>query len=641
MSLRFMAALLLGLTLLGACEPLPDDSAGSPSNTQSSGPYTGPKATHQGSGSSWTVLVYMVADNNLEPAALDDLQEMMQAGSNDSVHIVVLCDRRPGLSNQGVGGLPDWTSTKRLLVQNGSLQELADLGEQNLGDPQVLADFIAWGVQKYPADRYALLLWDHGGGVSGFGSDETNDDDTLSLPELDQALRSGMKAAGIQQFGVIGFDACLMATYETAVVMRPFAEYLLASEETEPGFGWNWASLQILRDDPTTGPEQLGVRIVQDYQKHAQSFGESSAITLSLTDLVALDVLDSALSGLQSGLTPQLATQAAGIGQQVGKALEFGKAPNPEQGFHTIDLGDLAGNLAQAALSTAQSQAVQAAMQQIVKAKVAGQTTANATGLSIYFPTQQSYYRNSYNAIPGIGGWRAFLKAWYSAGTAAAPQGPQFSNADHLADGQWGQEGWTVSGSLTQGSAQAILLATAYFGTWDDASQTATLYMDQPADVAQNAVTSQWNGKLLQLAQGGQTALAYMSLTVEQAAGKTQVTLEVPLDYWHGTDERYIVLRRVIDADSGQVVGAGYFEYTADAVAAFYPEPDGKLFPIVANVDSSGQEVWQATTAQPFSPDQLELQLAPAPSGQAVYAEIDVEVLGDQGDYVYTVGKVP
>jgi hypothetical protein len=423
--------------------------------------------------------------------------------------------------------------------------------------------------------------------------------------------------------------------------MRPFAEYLLASEETEPGFGWNWASLQILRDNPGTLPDQLGARIVTDYQKQAQSFGEAASITLSLTDLVALDQLEAALQGLQTGLTPQLSTQAAGIGQEVGKALEFGKAPDPAQGFHTIDLGDLARNLEQASLSTQASQGVRAAMQQIVKAKVAGASTANATGLSIYFPTQQAYYRNSYNAIPGIGGWRSFLLAWYTAGTAAAPKGPQFTNADHQTDGQWSQGAWTVSGTLAPGAASSILLATAYFGTWDDAAQTATLFVDQPADVAANAVTSQWNGKLLQLSQGNHTALAYMSLTVAEAAGKSQVTLDVPLDYQKGTDHRYIVLRRVIDVDSGAIVGAGYFEYTSDAVAAFYPESDGHLLPIVAQVDSSGQEVWQTTTAQPFGPEGIDLQFLPAPSGQAVYAEIDVEVLGGQGDYVYSIGKVP
>jgi len=55
----------------------------------------------------------------------------------------------------------------------------------------------------------------------------------MSLVGLDSALKS----AGIK-FDFIGFDACLMATVETALTMSQYGDYLIASEETEPGVGW-------------------------------------------------------------------------------------------------------------------------------------------------------------------------------------------------------------------------------------------------------------------------------------------------------------------------------------------------------------------------------------------------------------------
>ena len=84
-------------------------------------------------------------------------------------------------------------------------------------------------------------MWDHGGGsVSGFGYDEhsQNEDDTLTLDELKYALQT----SGVH-FDFIGFDACLMATAETAYSLKDHSNYLVASEETEPGTGWEYTSL--------------------------------------------------------------------------------------------------------------------------------------------------------------------------------------------------------------------------------------------------------------------------------------------------------------------------------------------------------------------------------------------------------------
>lgn len=189
----------------------------------------------------WTILVYMVADNNLEPEAIFNLQQMAQVGSISGVNIVVEVDRSLKYSQDPIGNIPASASTKRLLVQKGSFQQIADLGDLDTANSTVLADFIQWGLHTYPATNTALVLWDHGGAWQGFGSDESQND-LMSLISIQTALKTGLQQAGSSGFSVLGFDACLMSSFEVMEVLKPYAHYFLGSEETEPGAGWTTES---------------------------------------------------------------------------------------------------------------------------------------------------------------------------------------------------------------------------------------------------------------------------------------------------------------------------------------------------------------------------------------------------------------
>ena len=116
-------------------------------------------------------------------------------------------------------------------------------GELNLGDPSVLAEFIKLGLDEFPADKTALFLWDHGAGWPGMGPDETDGYDILTLGEMRDGIEVGLEAAGVEKFDIIGMDACLMASYEVAHAVSGLTDYLLASEELEPGNGWDYRSL--------------------------------------------------------------------------------------------------------------------------------------------------------------------------------------------------------------------------------------------------------------------------------------------------------------------------------------------------------------------------------------------------------------
>lgn len=208
----------------------------------------------------WTFLVYMVGDNNLEKYIVPDIEkELAKVGSNADVNVLVLADRTPGYSNTA----GDWTSTKLFYVTRGMKADpqyaLADWGERNMGDPQTLADFLSWAKANYPADHYALVMWDHGWGWRPYQSmwDET-DDDTLDQHEIAAA----MQAAG--PVDVLGFDACEQQMIEVQATWRNYVQVIAASQEDVWWEGFKYEDiLAALQANPAMTAEQLGVKMAQ------------------------------------------------------------------------------------------------------------------------------------------------------------------------------------------------------------------------------------------------------------------------------------------------------------------------------------------------------------------------------------------
>lgn len=281
--------------------------------------------------SEWLVLVYIAADNNLDPAAIGDIHEMEAAGSSEAVTVAVLMDRSEDA---------DWSEARRFVVRGmGDLPEdkhsydlLGDtaesMGEPNMGDPATLKGFIEWGLTTHPAKKTLLVLWNHGGGwrdvyaravlgtraavddeaaVSravagrmsrGIAWDDSSDHDFLEMREVRQVLE------GFEPFTVIGMDACLMAMAEVAYEVRKHAEFLVASEDLEPGEGWPYTTiLGPLYENPAMGAEELSRMIVKAYGEYYknQKGTTQSAIRLSEMDGLAAAV-DKVAEALLSAL---------------------------------------------------------------------------------------------------------------------------------------------------------------------------------------------------------------------------------------------------------------------------------------------------------------------------------------------------
>ncbi|MBQ8933253.1 MAG: hypothetical protein IJ061_03100 [Lachnospiraceae bacterium] len=231
---------------------------------------------------SFTLLMYMIGSDleSIDGAASADLAEILEAGPYGNVRIALQ-----------TGGAEKWhreeidaAKVQRFLIEDGKLQHVEDVGaaaEISMTDAATLGDFLRWGVEAAPADRYAVIFWDHGGGtIVGYGHDEYDPDNVLSLAKIHEAIGQ----AGTH-FDFVGFDACLMGTLETARTFSEYADYLIASEEYEPSTGWFYSDwIRMLSNDPDIGTEILGKTIVDDYVSEKNA-GPYDFCTLSLIRL--------------------------------------------------------------------------------------------------------------------------------------------------------------------------------------------------------------------------------------------------------------------------------------------------------------------------------------------------------------------
>jgi len=204
----------------------------------------------------WTFMVYIDGDNNLESyVTLDIEQELALPGASSSpdVNVVALADRIPGYdASRG-----NWTSTKLFYITPGmhayAASAVADWGERNMANPQTLADFVAYCKTNYPADHYALSLWDHGGGWDYVCEDWSygNGWDHLTYYEIKSALPS------VGFIDVVMYDACNMAYTESVSLWHGYATAVCGSQETEGmnGIEYDYVLSRLVANPDMTADE--------------------------------------------------------------------------------------------------------------------------------------------------------------------------------------------------------------------------------------------------------------------------------------------------------------------------------------------------------------------------------------------------
>ncbi|HWQ15778.1 MAG TPA: clostripain-related cysteine peptidase [Roseiflexaceae bacterium] len=415
-----------------AARPTPEAQATTaPAIAPTRAPTNPPAAT----GASWTVLVYLDGDNNLEADALGDLNEMELVGSNDDVQVVVQLDRISLHTPEDDTSNGDWTTTKRYLVQRDADEEairsdeIADLGELNMGDPQTLADFVVWGMQTYPAERYALVLWDHGSSWAGIAFDDTDGEDGISMPELDAALRTIQAQTGVAKLDLIGFDACLMSQIDVLQTVAPYGHVMVASAELEPGEGWAWDLLLAdLAEAPGQDGAALGRAIVASYQAFYEG-GDDDTVTMAAFDLARAQELVDGLDALARAMESNIAVAYPAVAEARSYAEAYSQ-PRPEE-FSAVDLGHFAALVQERGAPAPVAVPARMLGAAIDGARIAAWSApfhANHTGISVFFPQIAELYPELYtqaSPTPGQTAWDEFLAAFHAA--ASEVQAPQIA----------------------------------------------------------------------------------------------------------------------------------------------------------------------------------------------------------------------
>ena len=191
----------------------------------------------------------------------------------------------------------------------------------NMGDAETLKNFLQFVENNCSGDRYILIFWDHGEAYNGYGNDENHDDDGLNLTELREALNSTNIT-----FDLIGFDACLMASLEVANTVDNFGNYMVASEELEPGHGWDYeAIIGNLTTNPNISTVELGKVIVDSFINNPN---HDPCKTLSLVNLSKTDEVINSLNNLSVKLYDLAYPDEyyEEIVQSVVEAQDFGKS---------------------------------------------------------------------------------------------------------------------------------------------------------------------------------------------------------------------------------------------------------------------------------------------------------------------------
>ena len=408
-------------------------------------------------GQTWLVMLYQDADDKvLEQDIYLDLNEAERIGSNDRLHIVAQVDRYTA----GYQGDGNWSSTRRYYVtqdndlQRVGSQQIQDLGEVNMADGDTLVDFVVWAIETFPADKHVLIMSDHGIGWPGGWSDPdpggssglniplaTRLGDELYLMELDEALQTIRQQTGLEEFELIGMDACLMGHLEVFSALQPHSRYAVASQEVEPALGWAYTGFldELARNPDMTGAD-LGRFIVESYIDEDQRIVDDQAraeflrqgsplgglfgllgggggstmsaeqlarqleknITLTAVDLAALPNLMESVNNLSYTLQDE---NQRDVAQARLYAQSFTSVFGSDIPASYIDLGHFVQILGQQNSSlSAASNDVLSALSQVVVAEKHGPQKPGATGVSIYFPNSQLYNNpltgpESYTAI--------------------------------------------------------------------------------------------------------------------------------------------------------------------------------------------------------------------------------------------------
>lgn len=328
-----------------------------------------------------TLMIYMCGSNleSVYGSATDDIQEMLSSRLDpDSTQVFLMTGGSRAWANPLISAAGTSIYSLSPKAHGGGLRLTLreSMDAQSMGDSAALARFLDYCYRQGEGGRFALVLWDHGGGpVAGLCWDETFDMDHLTLEELVSALAASPFAE--EKLCWIGFDACLMSSVELASALVPYAGYMIASQETEPAKGWDYAFLSDLHRDADGA--DTGRRIIDQYFDSLGSTGE--ILTMACVDLGKIQTVTEQMDAFFQPIGDQLNTDAfARLSGLRMASTSFGRALRglSTDSYDLVDLSDLISHYGDGATP------LSAALDEAVVYSRSSEEGAN--GLSVYHP---------------------------------------------------------------------------------------------------------------------------------------------------------------------------------------------------------------------------------------------------------------
>jgi len=324
----------------------------------------------------WTIAVFLNADNNLDPYGVEDQKEMSKVGSSDWLNIVTLIDRERGPACYNY-------------IEKGKITKVKDMGELDMGDYKLFVDFAKYVVANYPAKHYVFTMWNHGSGwklgnqspISRGISYDDSSNNHITTNQLAVALKEVKNIVG-HNIDILNFDACLMQMAEVIYACKDTVDYIVASEETEPGKGTPYDDVLTTLTKTSTSEafaKSWTKAFIKSYSGGSQG---NEDCTQSAIKVAAMGPVFDAMNGLAK------ATISGKYNAEYKAAIQKTQAfAYPEN----IDLLHLASLLKAAikdeSIKTACDKVTEACAAAIIENGNAGYAMKNAKGLAVYMPS--------------------------------------------------------------------------------------------------------------------------------------------------------------------------------------------------------------------------------------------------------------
>lgn len=331
-----------------------------------------------------TIMVYMIGSDleSQSAAASLDITEMTEANF-DPEHTKLLVY---------TGGTKKWALDEVNPEENaifeivgGTINKIQSYEKSLMTNPDNLTSFINYAYENYPADYYDLVLWDHGGGpIFGYGVDENSLSGTpMKMTSLADALSRTSLISNGKKFELIGFDACLMGSMEVAKMLSGYSDYMIASEEVEPGDGWDYGFLDNLgKDSKAQTSEELAKSVIDQYMSSYDDYWYDVDLSMSLIDLKEIgpliDSVDSLFSTVKDEITSQTFSQYS---RTMTRDKVYGYSGRDSESYDLVDLMDLCQSLENT--HTSEVSKIEQSLKNAVKYNRSN--IDNTNGLSVYF----------------------------------------------------------------------------------------------------------------------------------------------------------------------------------------------------------------------------------------------------------------